>query len=160
MTQEKSQNSFDVSFMRFALEVAREGADVGEIPVGAVVVCNNKIIARSHNAVERDQDSTCHAEIVAIREASRVLQTKNLSGCGIYVTLEPCAMCASAISYSRISRLYYGAEDKKFGAIDNGSRIFNSNSSLFIPEVYGGILEEECGYLIREFFSSKRSKNY
>ena len=154
----KNSGNFLKSPMEVALDLAFTAQKQGEVPVGAVIVDprTKLIIASGFNRTEIDQDPTLHAEIVCIRDACKSLGTKNLSGYDLYVTLEPCAMCATAISYARISRLYYGAYDKKFGAIENGVRIFHSDSSLCIPEIYGGILEEKSAQLLRIFFLSKR----
>jgi len=157
MQKRKNQSEFEIRPMELALELAHEGAHNMEVPVGAVIIdADKKILARAHNQVEKQNDPTCHAEMLVIRDATRILKSKSLSGCSIYVTLEPCAMCSSAISYARISRLYYGASDEKFGSIENGVRIFQSDSSLFVPEIYGGILISESTKLIKDFFLKKR----
>jgi len=145
--------------MEVALEMARAAQKEGEVPIGAIIVDpkNGSIIAKAFNRSNLDHDPTLHAEMICIRDACRDLKTKSLTGYDLYVTLEPCAMCASSISYARISRLYYGAYDQKFGAIENGVRIFKSSSSLFIPEIYGGIMEKESVELLKGFFLNKRN---
>lgn len=145
--------------MKLALEMAFLAESKGDVPIGAVIVNNktNAIISKTYNRSNIDQDPTAHAEIIAIRDACELLETKVLSGYDLYVTLEPCAMCATAISYAKISRLYYGAYDTKFGAVENGVRIFNSTSTLFIPEVYGGILREQSTEILKNFFLNKRN---
>ena len=147
-----------VFYMQEALKLASKAAEQGEVPIGAIIIDSRekKIIAQNFNRCESESNALKHAEIIAIDEACKMRKTKNLNGCYIYVTLEPCAMCAAAISYARLSRIYYGAADKKFGAIENGVRIFNSSSSLFKPEIYGGILEGESKELLKNFFRSKR----
>ena len=144
--------------MHEALKLAEIAAKLGEVPVGTVIVdpLKKKIIARAANDCEAKANPLRHAEIVAINKACKKMKSKTLRECHIYVTLEPCAMCAAAISYAKLSRIYYGASDKKFGAIENGVRIFNSSSSLFKPEIYSGILLEESKELLKKFFSSIR----
>jgi len=145
-------------YMQEALKLAVKAARQGEVPVGAVVVdaVEKKIIAEGFNCCEAKATPLKHAEMIAIDEACKKKNSKSLNDCHIYVTLEPCAMCAAAISYARLSRIYYGAADKKFGAIENGVRIFNSKSSLFKPEIYGGIAAEESEELLKSFFKSIR----
>jgi len=146
--------------MQEALKLATKAAKKKEVPVGAIIVdpIENKIIARGFNCCESTKSPLNHAEIIAITKACKKKNSKNLSGCHIYVTLEPCAMCAAAISYARLSRIYYGASDAKFGAIENGVRIFNSTSHLFKPEIYGGILAKESQELLQNFFKSVRKQ--
>lgn len=146
-------------FMKLALDMASFAESKGDIPVGAVIVDSktNAIISKAYNRSNIDQDPTAHAEMIAIRDACKILNAKVLSGYDLYVTLEPCAMCATAISYAKISRLYYGAYDIKFGAIENGVRIFTSTSTLFIPEIYGGILREQSAEMLKKFFLDKRN---
>lgn len=145
-------------YMQRALALAKIAAQQGEVPVGAVIVNakNGEVISKAYNQCEALQNSTTHAEMVAIKEACSKLQSKFLDTCYIYITLEPCLMCAAALSYARIARIYYGASDTKFGAIENGPRIFCSKSALYKPEVYSGILEEESRALLKEFFCNLR----
>lgn len=145
-----------MSFMAAALVVARAAGAAGEVPVGAVVVQAGAIIAAGANRTERDHDPTAHAEIVALRAASRVVGSARLTGCDLYVTLEPCAMCAGAIAHARIARLYFGATDRKGGAVESGPCLFNQPTLNHAPEVYGGIGEREAAALLREFFQSRR----
>ncbi|MEZ5826819.1 MAG: nucleoside deaminase [Geminicoccaceae bacterium] len=143
--------------MQRALELADEAARVGEVPVGAVVVApDGRIIAGACNRVERDSDPTAHAEILALREAARAAGTPRLVDHDLYVTLEPCPMCAQAIAFARIRRLYYGAEDVKGGGVDHGARIFAASSCHHRPEVYGGIGEQEAAERLRDFFRQRR----
>jgi tRNA(Arg) A34 adenosine deaminase TadA len=148
-------------YMEQCLKLASYAASKGEVPVGAIIFdsIENKIIARASNCCEALGNSLKHAEMLVIDKACKKRKSKNLSGCHIYVTLEPCGMCATAISYARISRIYYGATDKKFGAIESGPRIFNSTSSLFKPDIYGGIMSEECQNLLKDFFKPLRREN-
>ena len=143
-------------FMAIALEEARAAAARGEVPVGAVIVQDGKEIARAGNRTLADRDPTAHAELLAIRAASAKLNSERLIGCDIYVSLEPCAMCAAAMSFARIRRLYYGAADPKGGAVDNGVRFFAEATCHHRPEVYGGINESEAGALLKEFFAARR----
>ena len=135
---------------------ARAAAAEGEVPVGCVVVRSGEVIARSRNRTLSDRDPTAHAEMLAIRAAAAALGTERLTDCDIYVTLEPCAMCAGALSFARIRRLYYGAADPKGGAVDSGVRFFASPSCHHRPEVYGGIAEQEAAALLRGFFAERR----
>jgi tRNA(adenine34) deaminase len=144
------------SFMDQALDLARVAAAAGEVPVGCVVVRDGVVIARAANRTLTDRDPSAHAEMVAVREAARALGTERLTECDLFVTLEPCAMCAGAISFARIRRLYYGAVDPKGGAVDSGVRFFGSPTCHHRPEVYGGIGESEAGALLREFFAARR----
>ncbi|MGI9380260.1 MAG: nucleoside deaminase [Methyloligellaceae bacterium] len=140
-----------------ALEAARYAADQGEIPVGALIVsADRQVLAVSGNRTIGLKDPTAHAEILVIREACQKLGNERLVGCDLYVTLEPCAMCAAAISFARLSRLYYGAEDLKGGAVENGPRFFQSPTCHHAPEVYGQIGEEVSKTLIRTFFAARR----
>jgi tRNA(adenine34) deaminase len=139
-----------------ALSEARAADEAGEVPVGCVVVREGEIIARAGNRTVRDRDPTAHAEILAIRQAAKALGSERLTDCDLYVTLEPCAMCAAALSFARIRRLYYGAADPKGGAVDNGVRFFAAPSCHHRPEVYGGIGETEASGLLREFFKARR----
>jgi tRNA(adenine34) deaminase len=142
--------------MRAALDEARAAAVAGEVPVGAVVVKDGAIIAAAHNAPRRTRDPTAHAEMLAIRTAAQVLGNERLDGCELWVTLEPCAMCAGAIVHARIARLYYAAPDPKGGAVDHGARVFAQPQCLHRPEVYSGIGEGEAAELLRCFFAERR----
>jgi tRNA(adenine34) deaminase len=142
--------------MDMALAEARLAAAEGEVPIGCVVVRNGEVIARARNRTLADHDPTAHAEMLALRAAAAALGTERLTGCDVYVTLEPCTMCAGALSFSRIRRLYYGAADPKGGAVDNGVRFFASPSCHHRPEVYGGIAEQEAAELLRDFFVERR----
>lgn len=144
------------SFMPRALAAARAAAAAGEVPIGAVVVKDGEVIAEAHNAPRDRHDPTAHAEILAIREAAKVLQDERLTGCELWVTLEPCAMCAGAIAHARIARLYYAASDPKGGAVEHGARVFDQPQSLHRPEVYTGIGEAEAAELLKEFFRERR----
>src|SRR5690242_9393284 len=144
------------NFMAIALDEARGAGARGEVPVGAVIVRGAEMVARAGNRTLADRDPTAHAELLAIREAARSLNSERLTDCDLYVTLEPCAMCAAAMSFARIRRLYYGAPDPKGGAVDNGVRFFDSPTCHHRPEVYGGISESEAGELLREFFQARR----
>jgi tRNA(adenine34) deaminase len=144
------------SFMDDALSEARAANAAGEVPVGCVVVREGKIIARAANRTLRDRDPTAHAEMLAVRQAASALGSERLTDCDLYVTLEPCAMCAAALSFARIRRLYYGAADPKGGAVDNGVRFFAAASCHHRPEVYGGIGETEAAGLLKEFFKARR----
>jgi len=139
-----------------ALAEARAARAADEVPVGAVIVREGVVIARAGNRTLRDRDPTAHAEMLAIRAAAAVLGTERLTDCDLYVTLEPCAMCAAAISFARIRRLYYGAADPKGGAVENGVRFFGSPTCHHKPEVYGGMGESEAAGLLREFFQERR----
>ncbi|WP_374529326.1 nucleoside deaminase [Novosphingobium sp.] len=142
--------------MQAALAEARSGALVGEVPIGAVIVKDGAIIAAAHNMPRGACDPTAHAEVLAIREAAHALGSERLEGCELWVTLEPCPMCAGAISHARISRLYYAASDPKGGAVEHGARVFEHDQCLHRPEVYSGMGESEAGDLLREFFRARR----
>ena len=143
--------------MQVALQEARAAAAREEVPVGAVVVdSSGKIIAQAGNRVRELNDPTAHAEILAMREACSRLGSERIGDCDLYVTLEPCPMCASAISFARIRRLYYGASDPKSGGVEHGSRIFSQSTCHHAPEIYPGISETEAAQLLREFFASRR----
>jgi len=139
-----------------ALAEARAAQDAGEVPVGCVIVRDGGIVARAGNRTLRDRDPTAHAEMLAIRQAAARLGSERLFDCDLYVTLEPCAMCAAAASFARIRRLYYGAADPKGGAVENGVRFFSSPTCHHRPEVYGGMAESEAAALLREFFKARR----
>jgi tRNA(adenine34) deaminase len=142
--------------MEVALHEARLAGGRGEVPVGCVIVRDGAAIARAGNRTVADHDPTAHAEIIAIRAAAAVLGSERLDDCDIYVTLEPCAMCAGALSFARIRRLYYAAADPKGGAVDNGVKFFASPTCHHRPDVYGGLAEAEAGALLREFFQERR----
>lgn len=142
--------------MARALELARASAAAGEVPIGAVVSRNGRIIGEGENRNRRDNDPSAHAEIVAIRAAAQHLGDHRLTGCDLWVTLEPCAMCAGAISHARIARLYYGASDPKGGGVEQGARVFSQPQCLHRPELYGGIGETESAALLRAFFAERR----
>ena len=144
------------SFMAMALDEARAAGARGEVPVGCVIVRDGTVIARTGNRTLADRDPTAHAEIMAIRAAAASLGSERLEGCDLYVTLEPCTMCAGAVAFARIRRLYYGAADPKGGAVDNGVQFFASPSCHHRPEVYGGLVEAEAGALLKEFFRERR----
>jgi tRNA(adenine34) deaminase len=142
--------------MELALAEARAAAARGEVPVGCVIARDGAVVAQAGNRTLAERDPTAHAELLAIRAACTKLGTERLTDCDLYVTLEPCAMCAAAMSFARIRRLYYGAADPKGGAVDNGVRFFASPSCHHRPEVYGGIGEAEASALLREFFAARR----
>jgi len=144
------------SFMQFALEEARAAGSRGEVPVGCVIVCNGEVIARAGNRTLVDKDPSAHAELLAIRQAASALNSERLSDCDLYVTLEPCTMCAAAMAFARIRRLYFGAADPKGGAVENGVRFFSSPTCHHRPKVYGGINESDCAGLLKEFFKARR----
>jgi tRNA(adenine34) deaminase len=144
------------SFMVDALAEAAAARDADEVPVGAVVVRDGGVIARAGNRTLRDRDPTAHAEMLAIRQAAAELGSERLTDCDLYVTLEPCAMCAAAISFARIRRLYYGAADPKGGAVESGVRFFSSETCHHRPEHYGGIAESEAAALLKDFFKARR----
>jgi tRNA(adenine34) deaminase len=144
------------SFMDRALDEARKAQDRGEVPVGCVIVRDGAAVAASGNRTLADRDPTAHAEMLAIRAAAQALGTERLTDCDLYVTLEPCAMCAGAISFARIRRLYYGAPDPKGGAVDHGPRFFSQPTCHHRPEVYGSISESSSAALLRGFFESRR----
>ena len=142
--------------MARALELAEQAALAGEVPVGAVVVKHGAVIGEGHNAPRALGDPTAHAEVLALRRAAAALGSERLDGCELWVTLEPCAMCAGAAVHARIARLYYGAADPKGGAVEHGARVFEQPQCLHRPEVYGGIGEEPAGALLRAFFAERR----
>ncbi|CAJ0886316.1 tRNA-specific adenosine deaminase [freshwater sediment metagenome] len=137
-------------------EAARAAAAAQEVPVGAVIMRDGAIIATGANRTLRDKDPTAHAEMIAIRDACRALGSERLPECDLYVTLEPCAMCAAAISFARIRRLYFCADDPKGGAVEHGPRFFSQPTCHHAPEVYGGIRESEAAAMLRDFFQSRR----
>jgi len=145
------------SFMDLALKEAEKAARRGEVPVGAVLVHGDEILSKAGNRTLELNDPTAHAEILVIREACGQLNSQRLPECDLYVTLEPCQMCAGAISFARIRRLYYGAADEKGGAVDHGTRFFRSSICHHAPEVYAGISEQAAAGLLRQFFKTRRS---
>ncbi|SFB08173.1 tRNA(Arg) A34 adenosine deaminase TadA [Rhizobium sp. NFR07] len=147
-----------VGFMDAALSEARNAAARGEVPVGAVLVIDGTIVARSGNRTRADNDVTAHAEIAVIREAAEKLGAERLSGADLYVTLEPCTMCAGAISFARIRRLYYGANDPKGGAVESGVRFFSQPTCHHAPDVYSCIGEKAAADLLTSFFRERREK--
>ena len=142
--------------MGLALAEARAAAARGEVPVGAVIVKDGSLVAAAGNRTRELNDPTAHAEILVIRAACAALGSERLIGCDLYVTLEPCPMCAAAISFARLRRLYYGAADPKGGGVEHGPRIFSQPTCHHRPEVYGGIAEREAGDLLRAFFHERR----
>ena len=145
-----------MSFMDQALERAHAAIAAGEVPIGCVIVREGAVVARAFNRTLLDRDPTAHAELLAIRAAAAALGSERLVDCDLYVTLEPCAMCAAAISFARIRRLYYGAADEKGGAVENGVRFYTSPTCHHRPQVYGGIGEAEAGRLLKDFFQERR----
>ena len=143
--------------MALALAEAGKGALAGEVPIGAVVVKDGAVLAAAHNAPRGHRDPTAHAEVLAIRAAARALGNERLEGCELWVTLEPCAMCAGAIAHARIARVYYGAADPKGGAVEHGARVFEQEQCLHRPEVYAGIGEAEAAEMLRGFFRERRN---
>jgi tRNA(adenine34) deaminase len=143
-------------FMEIALSEARAAGERGEVPVGAVLVLDGAVVAQSGNRTRAESDVTAHAEVAVIREASRKLGQERLTGADLYVTLEPCTLCAAAISFARIRRLYYGAEDPKGGAVDNGVRFFAQPTCHHAPDVYSGIGGLEAAQILKDFFSERR----
>src|SRR6202521_5143146 len=144
------------SFMDLALKTAKNAGKAGEVPIGGVIVRDDEVIATAANRTLTDRDPTAHAEILAIRQAADAIGTERLVDCDLYVTLEPCAMCAGAISFARIRRLYYGAADPKGGAVDSGVRFFAQPTCHHVPEVDSAVGEKEAGTLLRNFFKSRR----
>jgi tRNA(adenine34) deaminase len=144
------------SFMDTALEEARAAQARGEVPVGCVIVRGSEVIVRAGNRTMADRDPTGHAELLALRAAAATIGSERLSDCDLYVTLEPCTMCAAAMSFARIRRLYYGAADPKGGAVDNGVRFFSAPTCHHRPEVYGGVNESEASVLLKDFFAARR----
>ncbi len=151
--QAKSQG---IDAMALALAEARAAAERGEVPVGAVVMRDGAVVASAGNRTLEDRDPTAHAEMLALRAAASTLGSERLTGCDLYVTLEPCPMCAGAISFARIRRLYFGAGDPKGGAVENGVRLYASPTCHHVPEVYGGLREGEAGEMLRGFFRGRR----
>jgi len=152
----KDMDARMTSFMDMALDEAHAAAAAGEVPVGCVIVRDGKVVARAGNRTLRDHDPTAHAELLAIRQAASALGTERLIDCDLHVTLEPCTMCAGAMSFARIRRLYFGAPDPKGGAVENGVRFFASPTCHHRPEVYGGIGESDSAALLQDFFKARR----
>ncbi|MBA3911860.1 MAG: tRNA-specific adenosine deaminase [Rhodobacter sp.] len=152
----KEQREGFRSFMAAALEEARAAALRGEVPVGAVIVRGGEVIARAGNRTRELADPTAHAEMLAIREACRVAGSERLTGHDLYVTLEPCPMCAAAISAARLDRLYYGAADPKSGGVAVGARVFSHPQCHHVPEVYDGIAAAEAEAMLKQFFAERR----
>ena len=142
--------------MERALAEARAAADRGEVPIGAVVACGDELLAAQGNRTLELRDPTAHAEMLAIRQAAQKLGSERLGDCDLYVTLEPCPMCAAAISFARIRRLYYGADDRKGGAVENGVRFFGDPTCHHVPDVYSGMAAAESARLLKSFFSALR----
>ena len=143
-------------FMALALQEARAAAGRGEVPVGAVIVDGGVVVAAASNRTRELSDPTAHAEMLVIRQACKALSNERLAGCDLYVTLEPCAMCAGAISFARLRRLYFGAGDEKGGAVVNGVRFFSSPTCHHAPDVYAGIAEVETAAVLKNFFEERR----
>ncbi|WP_296580415.1 nucleoside deaminase [Xanthobacter sp.] len=144
------------TFMQMALNEARAAAERGEVPVGAVLVRGSEVVARNGNRTRELNDPTAHAEMLVVRAAGAQLKTERLTNCDLYVTLEPCAMCAAALSFARIRRLYFGAPDPKGGAVEHGPRFFSQPTCHHAPEVYGGIAERQAAEVLRAFFQERR----
>src|SRR5215475_11374469 len=144
------------TFMDLALDEAQAAAAAGEVPIGCVIVLDGDVIAQSGNRTLADRDPTAHAEMLAIRQAAEALGSERLIDCDLYVTLEPCTMCAGAISFARIRRLYYGTADAKGGAVESGVRFFAQPTCHHAPEVYSGLGESEAAALLKEFFRERR----
>ncbi len=142
--------------MDLALDAARDAAAAGEVPIGCVIVRDGAILARAGNRTVRDRDPTAHAEMLAIRQAAALLGSERLVDCDLYVTLEPCPMCAAAAAFARVRRLYYGAADPKGGAVESGVRYFASPTCHHRPEIFNGIAATEAAALLRAFFAAKR----
>lgn len=151
-----SMYTIDEKFMIEALKEAEKSANFDEVPVGAVIVKDGKIIARGHNLREKNNDPTAHAEIIAIRKACKKLNSWRLENCTIYVTIEPCSMCAGTLLWTRIKKIVYGAKDPKGGAICSSLSLFESKNINHHPEILGGILEEKCSSIMKDFFRNKR----
>ncbi|MBV9635834.1 MAG: nucleoside deaminase [Methylobacteriaceae bacterium] len=152
----KTTNEVTAEAWSRAFAAARDAAAQGEVPVGACIVRGASVLATAGNRTLAERDPTAHAEILALRQACRVVRSERLIDCDLYVTLEPCTMCAGAISFARIRRLYFAASDPKGGGIEHGARFFSQPTCHHAPEVYGGIRAAEAGQLLREFFRSKR----
>ena len=147
----------DEDLMRIALEHARKAQEQGEVPVGAIVVCDGKIIAAAGNRNINDRDPSGHAEILALREAGKVLGNHRLSGCSLFVTIEPCARCAGALVHARLERLVYGARDRKAGAVESVMQVLNHPALNHRMEITAGVLAEECSAILQGFFRDRRA---
>lgn len=150
--------TLDEKYMRLALKEASKAASFDEVPVGAVIVSNNKVIAKAYNKREHSNDPTSHAEINAIRKACKKLNSWRLEDATMYVTIEPCSMCAGTLLQCRIGRIVYGAKDLKGGAIESSLHLFEAKNINHHPEIIGGVLQEECSAVISAYFKSKRNK--
>ena len=148
----------DITFMEEALKEARKAYDLGEIPIGAVLVKDGQIISRHHNRRELDHDATAHAEVLVIREANQLLKRWRLTGCTLYVTIEPCPMCAGAIINSRIDRIVYGSSDYKGGAVESLFNILSHPGLNHEPEVRAGVLADQCSQIMKDFFKERRQQ--
>ena len=146
----------DLAGMEAALRLARAASVREEVPVGAVVISEGDVLAEAHNETVQRRDPTAHAEMLAIHRACAALGDERLAGCDLYVTLEPCAMCAAAISFARIRRLYFGAADPKGGAVEHGPRFFTQPTCHHAPDIYGGLAESEAAMLLKTFFAARR----
>ena len=144
------------SFMDLALKAAEKAGKSGEVPIGCVIVLNNEVVGTAGNRTLTDRDPTAHAEILAIRQATEITGSERLVDCDLYVTLEPCTMCAGAISLARIRRLYFGAVDPKGGAVESGVRFFASPTCHHVPEVYSAVGDREATTLLKDFFRARR----
>jgi tRNA(adenine34) deaminase len=144
------------SFMDLALQAAEKAGKSGEVPIGCVIVRDNAVIATAGNRTLTDRDPTAHAEMLALRQAASLIGSERLIECDLYVTLEPCTMCAAAISFARIRRLYYGAADPKGGAVESGVRFFASPTCHHVPEVYSAVGEGHAARLLKDFFKARR----
>ena len=156
---ESALNNSDEHFMRAAIEAAKVAEENGDVPIGAVIVHNNQIIAKAYNQKEQLQDPTAHAEIIALTQAAVAMETWRLNGCTMYVTLEPCPMCAGALVLARIDRLVYGCDDPKTGAVKSLYTIVQDNRLNHQVEVTCGILADECSQILQEFFEKRRTEN-
>ncbi len=142
--------------MRRAIAEAEKAAEAGEVPVGAVIVCDGRIVGKAHNQVEMLHDPTAHAEMIAITQAAEYQGDWRLEGMTLYVTIEPCAMCAGAIVLARLENVVYGAGDPRFGAAGSAMNVFEDSSGMYRVKVRGGLLADECGHLLKEFFRRRR----
>ena len=156
MAERGIRSARDPDAMGQAMLAARQAGEAGEVPVGAALVHAGEVIAAAGNRPRATSDPTAHAELVVLREGARILGNERLAGCDLYVTLEPCTMCAAAISFARIRRLYFGAADPKGGAVENGVRFYEQPACHHAPEVYGGIRGSEAAALLRAFFAARR----
>lgn len=153
-----SYMTLDEKYMQAALKEAAKASELDEVPIGAVIVFNGKIIAKAHNLREKSNDPTAHAEVIAVRKACKKLNSWRLEGATIYVTIEPCSMCAGTLLQCRISRIVYGAKDPKGGAIESSLKLFESKNINHHPTILGGVLESDCSAIISNYFRNKRIK--